>query len=71
MPGSPLDPRTRPFYDRPYQVIGAGRFTAALREAITDPAVRGLQAAGAVDQFIDNTDALGDLGFLRACVAAA
>ena len=66
-----LDPRTRPFYDRPYQVIGAGRFTAALREAISDPAVRRLPPTGAVDQFIDSTDALGDLGFLRACVAAA
>jgi Domain of unknown function (DUF4037) len=67
----PLDPRTRPFYDRPYQVIGAGRFTAALREAITDPAVRRLPPTGAVDQFIDSTDALGDLGFLRACAGAA
>jgi hypothetical protein len=63
-----LDPRTRPFYDRPYQVIGAGRFTAALREAITDPVVRRLPLTGAVDQFIDSTDAVGDLGFLRTCV---
>jgi hypothetical protein len=67
----PLDSRTRPFHDRPYQVIGAERFTAALREAITDPAVRSLPPTGAVDQFIDSTDAFGDLGFLRACVAAA
>jgi hypothetical protein len=68
----PLDPRTRPFYDRPYQVIGAERFTAALREAITDPVVRRLPlTTGSIDQFIDSTDAIGDLGFLRACVAAA
>lgn len=67
----PLDPATRPFYDRPYQVIGAGRFTAALRAAITDPAVRRLPVTGAVDQFIDSTDAAGDPAFLRACVAAA
>lgn len=67
----PLDPRTRPFYDRPYQVIAAERFTAALREAITDPVVRRLPLTGAIDQFIDSTDAIGDLGFLRACVAAA
>ena len=52
-------------------VIGAERFTAALREAITDPAVRRLPPTGAVDQFIDSTDALGDLGFLRACAGAA
>jgi hypothetical protein len=67
----PLDPRTRPFYDRPYQVIGAERFTAALRAAITDQAVRRLPPTGAVDQFTDSTDAIGDLGFLRACVTAA
>ncbi len=67
----PLDPRTRPFFDRPYQVIAAGRFTAALREAITDPAVGRLPLTGAVDQFIDSTDAVGDLGFLRACVGVA
>lgn len=67
----PLDPRTRPFHDRPYQVIGAERFTAALREAISDPAVRRLPPTGAVDQFIDSTDALGDLGFLRTSAGAA
>jgi len=55
--------------DRPYQVIGAGRFAAALREAITDPRIRELPLVGAIDQFIDGTDAVGDLRFLRACAA--
>lgn len=64
----PLDARTRPFFGRPYQVLGAARFTAALRETITDPRVRGLPLAGAVDQLIDSTDAAGDPDFLRACV---
>jgi Domain of unknown function (DUF4037) len=67
----PLDPRTRPYYDRPYQVIDAGRFTGALRQAIADPQVRRLPATGAVDQFIDSTDALESAGFLRAATAAA
>lgn len=67
----PLDTRTRGFYDRPYQVIHASRFTAVLREAITDPQIRRLPLAGAVDQFVDNTDAVGDLRFLRACATAA
>ena len=67
----PLDPRTRGFFDRPYQVIDAGRFTEALRQAITDPQVRRLPVTGAVDQFIDSTDALGIAGLLRAAVAAA
>jgi hypothetical protein len=67
----PLDTRTRLFFNRPFRVLGAARFTAALREAITDPRVRNLPPAGAIDQFIDNTDAAGDLNFLRACTAAA
>jgi hypothetical protein len=66
-----LDPRTRPYYDRPYQVIDAGRFAGALRQAITDPQVRRLPATGAVDQFIDSTDALESAGFLRAVATAA
>jgi hypothetical protein len=67
----PLDTRTRRYYDRPFQVLGAARFTAALRDAVTDPRVRRLPASGAVDQFTDSTDAAGDLSFLRACTAAA
>lgn len=66
----PLDTRTRSFWDRPYQVIGAARFARALREVITEPAVRELPLTGAVDQFIDSTDATGDLNLSRACAAA-
>jgi hypothetical protein len=67
----PLDTRTRRFYGRPYRVLGAARFAAALRESITDPQVSQLPRAGAVDQFIDSTDAAGDPSFLRACVSRA
>jgi hypothetical protein len=67
---APLDTRTRRFYDRPYQVIGAARFTAALREAIADPLVRRLPLTGGIDQFVDSSDAAGDLRFSRACAAA-
>ena len=67
----PLDTRTRLFYDRPYQVINAARFTAALREEITDPQVRHLPPIGAIDQFTDSTDAIGDLRFLRAIIKTA
>jgi hypothetical protein len=67
----PLNARTRGFHDRPYQVIGATRFTAALREAITDPQIRHLPLTGAVDQFTDSTDAISDLRFLRASMEAA
>jgi hypothetical protein len=67
----PLDTGTRGYYNRPYQVIGAPRFSAALREAITDPQIRQLPLTGAIDQFTDNTDAAGNLRFLRACTRAA
>jgi hypothetical protein len=60
----------RGFYDRPFQVLGAARFTAALRETITDPVIRRLPPVGAADQFTDSTDAAGDVSFLRACVSA-
>jgi Domain of unknown function (DUF4037) len=62
----PLDTRTRRFYDRPYQVINATRFTAALREEITDPQIRHLPPIGTIDQFTDSTDAISDPRFLRA-----
>ena len=51
-------------------MLGSDRFAAALRETIADPCVRDLPLAGAVDQFIDSTDALGDRGALRGAVAA-
>ena len=66
----PLDTRTRGFYDRPYQVIGADRFTAALLGAVTDARIRELPLTGAIDQYVDSTEALGAPGFLRACAAA-
>ncbi len=55
----PLSIQVRPFFDRPFQVIGAGRFAEALREAITDPQVLALPVhLGSIDQFVDSTDAL-------------
>jgi hypothetical protein len=65
-----VDPSVRPtFYDRPYRVLGAARFTRALRAAISDEAVRELPIIGSVDQFIDSTDAIGNQALLRAAVA--
>src|SRR5437762_11660984 len=51
----PVDPTTRPYYDRPFQVLDAGRFSRALLAAITDPAVAALPGVGAIDQFADST----------------
>ena len=52
-------------------MLGAARFTAALREAIADPQISRLPLTGAIDQFADSTDATGNLRFTRACAAAA
>ncbi|MDR3035866.1 MAG: DUF4037 domain-containing protein [Kitasatospora sp.] len=66
---APLDITARGFFDRPYQVLEAGRFVTALREAIRDPRIRRLPATGAVDQFADSTDALRRVESTRAMVA--
>jgi hypothetical protein len=67
---APLDPGLRPYYDRPYQVVGAGRFADALLAAIADPQLRQRRPAGAVDQVIDSTDAMGSAEIRRAAIAA-
>jgi hypothetical protein len=65
-----IDGSVRPYFDRPFQVIGAERFAASLRESIADEQIRRLPAAGAIDEFVDSTDALGDPGLLRATISA-
>ncbi|MEU5942854.1 DUF4037 domain-containing protein [Micromonospora sp. NPDC047548] len=55
---APLDPRVRPFHDRPFLVLDAGRFAAVLRAATGEPALRGRPPVGAVDQYVDNVDLL-------------
>lgn len=66
----PLDPGTRPYYDRPFEVIDAGRFADALSGVIADPEVRRLPRTGAADQVIDSTPALTGLRVPRTVVTA-
>lgn len=67
---APLDPSTRPYYTRPYQVLDAGRFAAALTGVIADPEVSGRPPIGAASQFLDSTPALGGLRYPRAVISA-
>ncbi len=67
----PVDPRTRPYYDRPFQVLGAGRFSEPLLATVTEPELRRRLPVGAVDQFVDSTDALGSEPLCRAAAGAA
>jgi hypothetical protein len=65
----PLDPTTRPYHDRPFQVLHAERFSQALRNTITDAELRDLPLTGTVDQFADDPDLLGDRAATRTATA--
>nr|WP_197038683.1 DUF4037 domain-containing protein [Herbidospora cretacea] len=67
----PVEPGTRPYHDRPFQVIGGHRFARALMDAVTDPAIARLDLVGTVDQVADNTDALTHPRRARNLAAAA
>ena len=53
-----VDPESRPYYDRPFLVLGAGRFTEACRRTVTDTWLSTLPLLGSVDQLADSTDLL-------------
>ena len=55
----PLDTAVSYFHERPYRVIDADRFTTALKNAISDEAVRHISRrtnVGSIDQFSHSTD---------------
>ncbi|GIG92418.1 DUF4037 domain-containing protein [Plantactinospora endophytica] len=52
---APVEPTRRFFHSRPYPVIDAGRFTAALLAGITDPEITRLPLVGGIDQYVDST----------------
>jgi Domain of unknown function (DUF4037) len=62
---APVDPDVRPYYGRPFRVIGAGRFATACLDAVSDPWLRSLPLVGSVDQVSDSTDVLAAIGVAR------
>ena len=61
-----LDTTPRLFFDRPYLVIQADRFTNALLSAIECPELRAISVRfGAIDQFSDNTDFIENVAMYR------
>jgi hypothetical protein len=54
----PVDPSTRPYYDRPFTVLMADRFADACRATVTDPSLAALPLIGSIDQALDSTDLL-------------
>ncbi|MBB4961171.1 DUF4037 domain-containing protein [Micromonospora polyrhachis] len=59
----------RPFFDRPYRVIDAGRFATALLARIEDPDIAGLPPIGAIDQYVDSTAVLCQPSLVHALMA--
>jgi hypothetical protein len=57
-----LDTGTMSFHDRPYRVLGAGRFAKAVSDEIRDESLRKIYATvgpiGSIDQFADSTNLL-------------
>jgi Domain of unknown function (DUF4037) len=73
-PTDHVDPTPRFFYDRPFRVLGAGRFVNACLAAVHDADLRALPLVGSVDQFADSTDVLAHsdrAARLRAIYASA
>jgi len=67
---APLDIHPREFFDRPYMVLDAGRFSDAYRKQIKDVALReGVGLFGAVDQFSNSTDMLAYPDVFRKAIA--
>ena len=61
-----LDPSVRPYFKRPFLVLGSGRFADACYAAIEDPDVARLpHGVGAIDQWVDNTDVLQSPDLVR------
>ena len=53
-----VDPHPRPYHDRPFLVLDAGRFTDACRRTVTDDWLSELPLLGSIDQLADSTDLL-------------
>ncbi len=57
-----LDTGTMSFHERPYRVLGAGRFAKAVSDEIRDESLRMIYAKagpiGSIDQFADSTNLL-------------
>jgi hypothetical protein len=52
----PLDPTVRPFHNRPFRVLDAGRFASATIDTVDNSFLRALPRVGSIDQVVDSTD---------------
>lgn len=57
---APVDETVGLFYERPFRVVGAGRFVDACLERVADPRLRALPLVGGIDQVLDSADVLSE-----------
>jgi hypothetical protein len=62
-----VEAKVRPFHDRPYRVLGSGRFVDACLERVADARLRRLPLVGGIDQLVDSVDLLSEPGAFQAC----
>ena len=55
---APVEETSRTFHDRPFRVLGSGRFVTACLEKLSDDRLRALPLVGGIDQLADSTDVL-------------
>ena len=57
-----VDPKISDYHERPYLVLFAGRFTEAIKNALTDEKVKNIKVdVGGIDQFADCVDLTDNL----------
>jgi len=62
-----VDPTPRRYFNRPFTVLFAERFAAALDDAVTDPRVRALpEHLGGIDQYVETTNGREQIDLHRA-----
>ena len=67
---TPVEPETRNYYGRPFRVLHAERFAAALRAALTDERLQQPQFdKGSINQWVDSDDRVSAVGFSQSLKA--
>jgi len=62
----PMNTKVRPFFDRPYLVIGADKFASEIKKQIKDKRIRSRERLiGSLDQYIDSTEIREDAILFR------
>jgi Domain of unknown function (DUF4037) len=64
-----VEPTVRLFHERPFRVLGSGRFVDACVAEVSDPWLESLPLIGSIDQLSDSTDVLSNAELTRRLAA--